>query len=118
MLGAPVSSFGFALAAHPQEPDTAWSVPSLVGPCRVPAEAGLAVKRTRDSGRSFDSLRRGLPQEHCYDLVCRHGLALAADGHTLPMGSTIGNLRGSTDAGNTWQPVAQHLPPIHPARLD
>jgi len=83
---APVSSFGFALAAHPQEPGTAWFVPAKADECRVPVEAALVVNRTHDGGRSFDTLRRGLPQEHCYDLVYRHGLALgggcsdAADG--------------------------------------
>ena len=115
--GAPVSSFGFALAAHPQEPGTAWFVPAQADECRVPVEATLVVNRTRDGGRSFDTLRRGLPQAHCYDLVYRHGLALAADGCTLLMGSTTGNLWGSADAGDSWQAVSQHLPPIYAVRI-
>jgi hypothetical protein len=115
--GAPVSSFGFALAAHPQEPGTAWFVPAKADECRVPVEATLVVNRTRDGGRSFDTLRRGLPQAHCYDLVYRHGLALAADGCTLLMGSTTGNLWGSADAGDSWQAVSQHLPPIYAVRI-
>ncbi len=60
--GAPVSSFGFALAAHPQEPGTAWFVPAQADECRVPVDGALVVNRTRDGGRSFDTLRRGLPQ--------------------------------------------------------
>jgi hypothetical protein len=115
--GTPVSSFGFALAAHPRDPDTAWFVPAQADERRVPVDAALVVNRTRDGGRSFDTLRRGLPQEHCYDLVYRHGLALAADGHTLLMGSTTGNLWGSADAGDSWQAVSQHLPPIYAVRL-
>jgi hypothetical protein len=115
--GAPGSSFGFALAAHPQEPGTAWFVPAQADECRVPVEATLVVNRTRDGGRSFDTLRRGLPQAHCYDLVYRHGLALAADGRTLLMGSTTGNLWGSADAGDSWQAVSQHLPPIYAVRI-
>ena len=115
--GAPVSSFGFALAAHPQEPGTAWFVPAKADECRVPVEAALVVNRTHDGGRSFDTLRRGLPQEHCYDLVYRHGLALAADGRTLLMGSTSGNLWSSCDGGDHWQAVSQHLPPIYAVRI-
>jgi hypothetical protein len=99
---APVSSFGFALAAHPQEPGTAWFVPAKADECRVPVEAALVVNRTHDGGRSFDTLRRGLPQEHCYDLIYRHGLALGADGRTLLMGSASGNLWGSSDGGDSW----------------
>jgi hypothetical protein len=115
--GAPLSSFGFALAAHPHEPGTAWFVPAKADECRVPTEAALVVNRTRDGGRSFDTLRRGLPQEHCYDLVYRHGLALGADGRTLLMGSTTGNLWGSSDGGDSWQAVSQHLPPIYALRI-
>jgi photosystem II stability/assembly factor-like uncharacterized protein len=80
-------------------------------------EAALVVNRTRDGGRSFDTLRRGLPQEHCYDLVYRHGLSLGADGRTLLMGSTTGNLWGSSDGGDSWQAVSQHLPPIYALRI-
>jgi hypothetical protein len=114
---APVSSFGFALAAHPQEPGTAWFVPAKADECRVPAEAALVVNRTHDGGRSFDTLRRGLPQEHCDDLVYRHGLALGADARTLLMGSTSGNLWGSSDGGDSWQAVSLHLPPIYALRF-
>jgi hypothetical protein len=115
--GAPVSSFGFALAAHPQEPGTAWFVPAQADQCRVPVDGKLVVNRTRDGGRSFDTLRRGLPQAHCYDLIYRHGLALGADGRTLLMGSTTGGLWSSSDAGDSWQAVSLNLPPICAVRL-
>ena len=113
----PVSSFGFALAVHPQQPDTAWFVPAKADECRVPVDGALVVNRTRDSGRSFDTLRRGLPQTHCYDLVYRHGLALGPDGNTLLMGSTTGNLWCSSDAGDRWQAVSSQLPPIYAVRI-
>ena len=115
--GAPISSFGFALAVHPREPGTAWFVPAKADECRVPVDGALVVNRTRDGGRSFDTLRSGLPQADCYDLVYRHGLALAADGRTLLMGSTTGSLWGSDDGGDHWHAVALHLPPIYALRF-
>lgn len=115
--GVPVSSFGFALVAHPLEPGTAWFVPAKADECRVPVDAALVVNRTRDGGRSFETLRRGLPQAHCYDLVYRHGLALGPDGRTLLMGSTTGGLWSSADAGDSWQTVALNLPPIYAVRF-
>ena len=115
--GAPVSSFGFALAVHPREPGTAWFVPAEADECRVPVDGALVINRTRDGGRSFDTLRTGLPQADCYDLVYRHGLALAADGRTLLLGSTSGSLWGSDDGGDRWQAVALHLPPIYAVRF-
>jgi hypothetical protein len=75
------------------------------------------VNRTRDGGRSFDTLCRGLPQADCYDLVYRHGLALGADGCTLLLGSTTGNLWSSHDGGDHWQAAALHLPPIYALRF-
>jgi hypothetical protein len=115
--GVPVSAFGFAVAAHPQDADTAWFVPAVVDQQRVPVGAALAVNRTRDGGRSFQTLRAGLPQADCYDLVYRHGLAVADDGTSLLMGSTTGHLWASDDGGDHWQAVAMHLPPIYALRF-
>jgi hypothetical protein len=115
--GAPPSSFGFAVAAHPQQADTAWFVPGVADQQRVPVGGALVVNRTRDGGRSFETLRVGLPQADCYDLVYRHGLAVDARGQGLLMGSTTGSLWASDDGGDRWQAVAQHLPPIHAVRF-
>jgi hypothetical protein len=114
---SPVSNFGFAVAAHPQDPLTAWFVPAQSDQCRVPVDAALVVNRTRDGGRSFETLRAGLPQSHCYDLVYRHGLAVGHDGHTLLMGSTTGGLWSSLDAGDSWHTVSTALPMIYAVRM-
>jgi hypothetical protein len=111
------SSFGFAVAVHPQDADTAWFVPAAKDEKRVPVDAAMSVTRTRDGGRSFEALRAGLPQQHGYDLVYRHGLAVGDDGRTLLMGSTTGNLWASFDGGERWQAVSQHLPPIYAVRF-
>jgi hypothetical protein len=116
-LRAQPSSFGFAVAAHPSDPNTAWFAPAVKDMQRVPVDGALCVTRTRDGGHSFEVLREGLPQQHCYDLVYRHGLEVAADGQTLLMGSTTGNLWTSFDAGNHWQHVFGHLPPIAALRF-
>jgi hypothetical protein len=116
-ITAPVSSFGFAVAVHPNEPDTAWFVPALADQTRVPVDGALVVNRTRDGGRSFETLRAGLPQSGCYDLVYRHGLAVSDDGHRLLMGSTTGGLWASEDGGDRWSTVSAHLPPIHAVRF-
>jgi photosystem II stability/assembly factor-like uncharacterized protein len=117
VVGAPLSNFGFAVAVHPSDADTAWFVPGVADQQRIPVGAALAVNRTRDGGRSFETLRSGLPQEQCYDLVYRHGLAVADDGRTLLMGSTTGGLWASADAGEQWMAVDAHLPPIHAVRF-
>lgn len=112
------SSFGFAVAVHPEEPDTAWFVPGESDQKRVPPLGQVVVSRTRDGGETFDVLRRGLPQQHAYDIVYRHALDVDETGNTLVIGSTSGGLWVSEDQGDSWQSVAQHLPPIYCVRFD
>jgi len=114
---APVSSFGFAVAVHPHNPDVAWFVPAEADQRRVPVGAAMVVNRTRDGGATFETLREGLPQRHAYDLVYRHGLAVAGDGEGLLMTSTSGGLWASTDAGERWQTVSLNLPPAAAVRF-
>jgi len=116
-LQAQPSSFGFAVAVHPHDPDTAWFVPALKDQCRMPVDAALCVTRTRDGGQSFDVLRAGLPQQHCYDLIYRHGLAVDDAGEQLMMGSTTGGLWASADAGDHWELVSHELPPIYAVKF-
>jgi photosystem II stability/assembly factor-like uncharacterized protein len=108
----PPSVFGFATAVHPRDPDTAWFVPAIKDERRIPVGGAMVVARTRDGGASFELLREGLPQEHAYDLVYRHGLAVDETGDVLAMGSTTGNLWVSEDQGDRWTCVSHHLPPI------
>jgi hypothetical protein len=111
------SKFGFAVAVHPKDADTAWFVPAVKDECRVPVDAKLVVARTRDGGKSFDVLRKGLPQEHAYDLVYRHCLDVDPTGNALAFGSTTGGLWVSEDQGDSWRCVSAQLPPIHCVRF-
>jgi hypothetical protein len=106
------STFGFAVAAHPSDPLTAWFVPAVADEERIPVDGRLVVTRTRDGGNSFDVLGEGLPGEHAYHLVYRHGLAVDAAGERLAMASTTGSLWVSEDAGDSWSHVTSSLPPI------
>ena len=111
------SKFGFAVAAHPRDPDTAWFVPAIKDECRIPADGKLVVARTRDAGESFEVVGAGLPQNHAYDLVWRHALAVDATGERLALGSTSGGLWLSDDAGSSWTMPEARLPPIAVVRF-
>ena len=62
---APLSSFGFGVAVHPHDPDTAWFVPGVADQQRVPVDGAVVVNRTRDGGRSFETLRAGPAAVRC-----------------------------------------------------
>ena len=53
------SKFGFAVAAHPRDPLTAWFVPAIKDERRVPVDGKVVVARTRDGGESFELLSQG-----------------------------------------------------------
>jgi hypothetical protein len=110
------SSFGFAVAVHPKKADTAWLVPAESDQRRIPFEGRVVVSRTRDGGKSFTVLSRGLPQQHAYDITYRHALDIDSTGDHLALGSTTGNLWVTVDQGDTWQTVADHLPPVYAVR--
>jgi photosystem II stability/assembly factor-like uncharacterized protein len=116
-LKLPTDDFGFAVVAHPTDPLTAWFVPAIKDEVRVPRDGALAVTRTSDGGKTWDSFRAGLPQRDAHDLVYRHGLDVDATGKQLAMGSTTGSLWVSENTGEAWQLVNAHLPPIYAVRL-
>jgi hypothetical protein len=107
------SAFGFAVAVHPRDGDTAWFVPAVKDEKRYPVDGRVVVNRTRDGGRTFTTLTRGLPQAHAYDLVYRHALDVDDSGDRLVMGSTTGSVWISEDQGESWQTVSSNLPPVY-----
>lgn len=107
------SVFGFAVVVHPRDPDTAWFVPEIKDEKRIPVGGKLVVTRTRDGGRSFETLSRGLPQEHAYDVVYRHALAIDPSGDRLAFGSTTGGVYVSENQGDSWSMVSHTLPPVY-----
>lgn len=113
ITNAAPSAFGFGVVVHPKEPDTAWFVPEIKDEKRIPVGGRLVASITRDGGRTFEVLSKGLPQEHAYDVVYRHALALDPTGTRLAFGSTTGGLYVSEDQGQSWSCISQTLPPIY-----
>ncbi|MEM9619591.1 MAG: exo-alpha-sialidase [Pseudomonadota bacterium] len=108
----PPAVFGFAVAAHPDDPDTAWLVPGVKDECRVPVDARLLVNRTTNGGKDFEAMTGGLPVEPSYDLIYRHALDIDDTGDRLVMGSTTGNLWVSENGGEDWRLLSAFLPPV------
>lgn len=107
------SDFGFSLAVHPRDPDTAYVIPLQADVFRCTPGAKLRVYRTRDAGRSWKPLTKGLPQRSAFETTLRD--AMAADSLEpagLYFGTRSGKLFASRDEGDSWQAVADGLPPI------
>ena len=106
------SVFGFGVAVHPDDPETAWFAPAVKDECRIPCDGRLTVTRTRDGGKTFESLGNGLPSQDSWHLIYRHCLEVDSTGERLVMGSTTGSLWVSENSGDTWTRISAELPPV------
>jgi photosystem II stability/assembly factor-like uncharacterized protein len=108
------STFGFPAAVHPREPETLYLVP-LNGDIdgRYVPDGKAAVWRTRDGGASWEALRDGLPQENVFFNVLRQAMATdTLEPAGVYFGTNTGTLYASSDEGESWTCLAQHLPSV------
>jgi hypothetical protein len=80
---------------------------------RVGPEGKARVYRTRNAGKSWEALTKGLPQKAAYETVLRDGMAadtLKPAG--IYFGTRTGKLFGSANEGASWQLIVEGLPPI------
>jgi hypothetical protein len=106
------SGFGFALALHPRDPDTAFVVPIEGAENRVTSDGRLGVYRTSDGGESWATSMEGLP-ERAWTGVLREGMASDTfDPFGLYLGAQSGSVFASADEGRTWNEIASQLPPV------
>ncbi|MEV6109188.1 exo-alpha-sialidase [Streptomyces sp. NPDC051940] len=107
------STFGFAVAAHPHQGDTAYVFPIEADSDRVPAGRRCRVYRTSDAGATWEPLSRGLPAEDHYGTVLRDAMCVDdADPAGVYFGNRNGELFAGSDDGESWQQLASHLPDV------
>jgi hypothetical protein len=112
------STFGSTVAPHPTDAATAWFVPAISDERRVPVDGRFVVTRTRDGGKSFETLTRGLPQKNAYHIAYRHALDVDPTGNSLAVGSTTGGLWTTDNAGDDWRQISSDLPLIYCLRFE
>ena len=107
------SDFGFPIAVHAHEPETIYVVPILSDSLHYPPDGKLRVYRSRSGGEEWEALTKGLPQDNCYVNVLRDAMAVdSADPCGVYFGTTGGQVYGSNDSGDSWEPIVRDLPPV------
>lgn len=110
-----VGDIGFPIVVHPRNPDTIWVFPmdgSGQWP-RTSPDGKPAVYCSRDGGASFARQDKGLPAQQAWWTVKRQCMAVdGMDSLGVYLGTTNGQLWGSFDEGENWQPIAMDLPQI------
>jgi photosystem II stability/assembly factor-like uncharacterized protein len=80
-------------------------------------DAKVVVSRTRDAGKTWEVLDRGLPPPPAYDIAFRHALDVDETGERLAFGSSTGSLWITEDGGDAWTCLSSHLPQIYAMRF-
>jgi photosystem II stability/assembly factor-like uncharacterized protein len=107
------TDFGFAIDVHAHEPETLYVVPIKSDSEHFPLDGALRVFRSRTGGNRWEPLTTGLPQRNCYVNVLRDAMAIdQLDDCGVYFGTTGGQVYVSPDSGDTWQAIAQNLPPV------
>jgi BNR-Asp box repeat len=103
--------FGFAITVAEDDPNQAWVAPADSDMIRTAIKGALCICRTDDGGKTWKAIRKGLPQENCFDIVYRH--ALASSGEAVVFATTTGNLFFSADRGESWEVINNYLPMVY-----
>jgi photosystem II stability/assembly factor-like uncharacterized protein len=107
------TDFGFVIDVHAYEPETIYVVPIKSDSEHFPLEGKLRVYRSRTGGNEWEELKKGLPERDCYVNVLRDAMAVdLLDSCGIYFGTTGGQVYASADAGDSWKPIAEHLPAV------
>ena len=104
--------FGFPIAVHPTDPRTIYTVPEESQEYHMSVDGKFAVWRSRDGGGSWEMLTKGLP-DRAHLVVLRDAMATDTfEDAGIYAGTNTGQLFYSHDSGDTWDLLADYLPPI------
>ena len=107
------TDFGFVIDVHTHEPETVYVVPIKSDSEHFPLDGKLQVFRSKSGGNEWEPLTKGLPQEDCYVNVLRDAMSVdSLDDCGVYFGTTGGQIYCSPDAGDTWNTITEHLPPV------
>jgi hypothetical protein len=104
--------FGFPIVVHPHDPKTVYVVPEESEEFHMSVNSEFAVWRSRDEGNTWDKRTQGLPQSAHVDVLREAMAADSCEDAGIYAGTNTGQLFYSRDSGDTWEVLADFLPPI------
>jgi BNR/Asp-box repeat len=108
------TDFGFPIDVHAHEPETIYVVPIKSDSEHFPPDGKLRVYRSKTGGNEWEALTKGLPQKDCYVNVLRDAMAVdSLESCGIYFGTTGGQVYGSADSGDTWNPIVRDLPAVY-----
>ncbi|XVV05067.1 WD40/YVTN/BNR-like repeat-containing protein [Actinosynnema sp. CA-248983] len=106
------SDFGFPVVVHPHRPEVVYNFPLVADGDRFPPNGECAVYRSPDGGDTWTALRAGLP-DGFWTAVMRDAMCTdTAEPAGVYFGSRSGSVYASSDEGESWHRVVEHLPDV------
>jgi photosystem II stability/assembly factor-like uncharacterized protein len=106
------SRFGFPVAIHPHDPKTIYIALEESDEFRMSVGGQFAVWRSRDDGQNWQRLTDGLPN-NAHLVVLREAMATdPLEQAGIYAGTNTGQLFYSRNEGDSWELLADFLPPI------
>jgi photosystem II stability/assembly factor-like uncharacterized protein len=107
------SRFGFPIAVHPADPRTIYVALEESDEYRMSVDEKFSVWRSRNGGEAWERLTKGLP-EKAHLVVLREAMATDSFADAgIYIGTNTGQLFYSRDSGDSWELLADYLPPIY-----
>ena len=107
------TDFGFPIDVHAHDPNTIYVVPITSDSLHYPPEGKLRVYRSKSGGNEWEALTKGLPQQDCYVNILRDAMSVDnLDSCGVYFGTTGGQVYGSSDGGDSWNPIVRDLPGV------
>ena len=107
------AEFGFPVVAHPRVDGTVWLFPLESSYRRFPPDRACRVWRSTDAGASWEEQGNGLPDKGFFAGVMRDAMCVdQGEPVGVYIGSRDGSVYASADEGESWAPVAEHLPDV------
>ena len=106
--------FGFGLAVPSAEEETVFTVPMESANYRCNLNGKLSVARTRDGGKTWKLLNKGLPDHDAHVTVLREAMTsdpLSPAG--VYFGTSTGAVYHTHNAGEAWHTLTANLPPVY-----
>jgi hypothetical protein len=102
------SNFGFGLTVS--DSGSVFIVPLDSDGKRYTCDGKVRVYRSRDEGKSWQAMTKGLPQKNAYEVILRD--AVASTSNNIFFGTKNGKLFGSSNDGDSWKMIEGSLPEI------
>ena len=111
------SDFGFPIVVHPHDPDMVYVMPHEPMTRTCPG-GSPAVWRSRNGGRSWRKLAKGMPKRDSYYTVLRDAMTIdKLKSPAVYFGTTTGQLWLGYDGGDEWKCIFDSLPPIYSIKV-